>query len=220
MKKLLYITLLFTLSCTSVGSKTFSDYSYPKEWFEPVNDPNAPKWEILPQEAGPGEVILSKRNELGILSNFAATPIDYRGKTYASIEGLWQSMKYPENAKDERAKYPGIKWDLKRSEIEKMSGFKAKRAGKQGSQNMKTMGIDWVSFEGEKMVYRTLNKGRHYDVIREAMRQKVRQNPEVKRILLATGDLKLRPDHKTREPSPPAWKYYQIYMEIRSELMK
>ena len=30
-------------------------------------------WEILPQVAKSGEVILSKRNELGILSNFAAT---------------------------------------------------------------------------------------------------------------------------------------------------
>jgi predicted NAD-dependent protein-ADP-ribosyltransferase YbiA (DUF1768 family) len=27
------------------------------------------------------------------------------------------------------------------------------------------------------------------------MREKVRQNPEVKQVLLATGDLILRPDH-------------------------
>ena len=47
---------------------------YPPEWFAPINDPNKPSWEILPQEAKAGEVILSKRNELGILSNFAATP--------------------------------------------------------------------------------------------------------------------------------------------------
>jgi hypothetical protein len=32
----------------------------------------APEWEILLQVAGPVEVILSKRNELGLLSNFAA----------------------------------------------------------------------------------------------------------------------------------------------------
>ena len=48
--------------------------SYPAIWFAPINDPNKPDWEILPQEARAGEVILSKRNELGILSNFAATP--------------------------------------------------------------------------------------------------------------------------------------------------
>ncbi|MFZ1700108.1 MAG: hypothetical protein WBO10_09635 [Pyrinomonadaceae bacterium] len=45
---------------------------YPIVWFAAINDLNKPGWEILPQEAKAGEVILSKRNELGILSNFAA----------------------------------------------------------------------------------------------------------------------------------------------------
>ena len=40
--------------------------TYPAIWFAPINDPNKPDWEILPQEAKAGEVILSKRNELGI----------------------------------------------------------------------------------------------------------------------------------------------------------
>jgi|GraSoiStandDraft_1057264.scaffolds.fasta_scaffold84034_2 hypothetical protein len=34
---------------------------YPAHWFAPVPKEGAPAWEILPQEAGPGEVILSKR---------------------------------------------------------------------------------------------------------------------------------------------------------------
>ena len=72
----------------------------------------APEWEILPQEAKPGEVILSKRNELGLLSNFAATPFEFRGKRYASLEGFWQMMKYPEGPDDPRAKFPGIEWKL------------------------------------------------------------------------------------------------------------
>jgi hypothetical protein len=46
--------------------------TYPAVWFAPINDPNKPDWEILPQERQAGEVVLSKRNELGILSNFAA----------------------------------------------------------------------------------------------------------------------------------------------------
>ena len=41
-------------------------------------------------------MILSKRNELGILSNFAATPFTLYGKRYASVEGFWQMMLYPE----------------------------------------------------------------------------------------------------------------------------
>src|SRR5215510_11996744 len=70
---------------------------YPAHWWAPVPREGAPAWEILPQEAGPGEVILSKRHELGLLSNFAPTPFTYRGRRYASLEGFWQMMLYPEN---------------------------------------------------------------------------------------------------------------------------
>ena len=75
---------------------------YPAQWWTPIIDPAKPDWEILPQEAGPGEVILSKRNELGLLSNFAATPFTFRGKRYASLEGFWQMMLYPEGPDDPR----------------------------------------------------------------------------------------------------------------------
>ena len=40
--------------------------NYPAHWWTPVPEENKPNWEILPQAAKPGEVILSKRNELGI----------------------------------------------------------------------------------------------------------------------------------------------------------
>src|ERR1700734_1507991 len=83
---------------------------YPAHWFTPVVDPHKPDWEILPQAAKPGEVILSKRNELGILSNFAATPFTLHGVRYASVEGFWQMMLYPEGPDDPRAKFPGITW--------------------------------------------------------------------------------------------------------------
>src|SRR2546427_140353 len=72
------------------------DARYPAHWWTPIDDPKKPEWEILPQEAGPGEVILSKRNELGLLSNFAPTPFVFHGKQYASLEGFWQMMKYTE----------------------------------------------------------------------------------------------------------------------------
>src|SRR6186997_634659 len=101
--KLLGVGLLFlSLACHSA--------QYPAHWFAPVPNQGAPAWEILPQEAKPGEVILSKRNELGLLSNFAATPFEYRGKRYASVEGFWQMMLYPEGADDERAKDKRVTW--------------------------------------------------------------------------------------------------------------
>ena len=65
-----------------------------------------PTWEILPQAAGPGEVIVSKRHELGLLSNFAPTPFTFRGQRYASLEGFWQMMLYPDGPDDPRATVP------------------------------------------------------------------------------------------------------------------
>src|SRR5436190_19865381 len=91
--------------------------SYPAHWWTPVPQEGAPAWEILPQEAGPGEVIVSKRNELGLLSNFAATPFTFRGQRYASLEGFWQMMKYPEGPDDPRATSPGLEWKFTRAQV-------------------------------------------------------------------------------------------------------
>ena len=191
---------------------------YPAHWWQPVPEAEKAWWEILPQAAGPGEVILSKRNELGLLSNFAATPFDYRGRRYASLEGLWQSMKYPEGPDDPRATYPGLTWPHSREEVMAMVAFEAKTAGDQAERNMRAMDIDWVSFEGERLRYRGSDQARHYEIIEAATRAKVRQNPTVREVLLATGDLILRPDHVTEENAPPAWRYYDIYMKIRGAL--
>lgn len=82
------------------------------------------------------------------------------------------------------------------------------------------MGIDWVSFEEKQMKYRENAKGDFYQLIFSAMKEKLNQNSMVKEVLLATGSLKLRPDHDQGPDSPPAWKYFDIWMELRSELQK
>ena len=191
---------------------------YPAAWFAPINDPNKPDWEILPQEAKAGEVILSKRNELGILSNFAATPFELYGKRYASVEGFWQMMLYPEGGTDERAKDKRVTWKYTREQVAQMTAFEAKSAGTLAEENMKTLDIDWCTFEGKRFPYRSATPGEHYKLILAAMRAKADQNPEVKRILLATGDLILKPDHHGEANPPPEWKYYEIWMQIRKEL--
>jgi predicted NAD-dependent protein-ADP-ribosyltransferase YbiA (DUF1768 family) len=191
---------------------------YPAHWWTPVPEAEAASWEILPQAAKPGEVILSKRNELGILSNFAATPLTYRGRRYASVEGFWQMMLYPESPNDARARAPGIVWPHTRDEVAGMTAFEAKEAGTLAEDNMRRMGIDWVTFEGKRIPYRSVKKGEHYDLIVGAMRAKLQQNPKVREILLATGGLILRPDHHPEADAPPEWRYYEIWMEIRAEL--
>jgi len=201
------------------------DSRYPAHWFAPINDPNKPDWEILPQEAGAGEVILSKRNELGLLSNFAPTPFEYRGKRYASLEGFWQMMLYPDpdDKDDPRAKSTDALWKYTREQVSQMTAFEAKSAGTLAEENMKKIGISWVSFEGARIPYRLADmneKGIHYDLIFQAMRAKMEQNPEVKRVLLQTGDLILKPDHHAEPNAPAAWRYNEIWMQIRSELQR
>lgn len=177
-------------------------------WYWPQNDyPRKPDWEILPQEAKTGEVILSKRNELGILSNFAATPFVLDGKRYASVEGFWQMMLYPEGTSDERRVTRGkngeaVVWKYTREQVAQMTAFEAKAAGTLAEENMKKLGIDWVTYNGKRFPYRSQTPGEHYRLIVAAMRAKLEQNPEVKRILLATGDLILKPDHIQRSPTP------------------
>jgi len=211
--KTLLVLILAVCGCASTKS-----HKYPAHWWAPVSTNGAPAWEVFPQNAKAGEVILSKRNELGLLSNFAPTPFTFRGKSYTSIEGFWQAMKFPENADDSRAKSSGIEWPYTRAQVEQMSSFEAKRAGDVGSANMKKMGINWVTFDGRRFEYRPAQPGEHYRLIVEATRAKVLQNATVRNVLLATGDLILKPDHKQEPNLPAAWRYYDILMQIRSEL--
>src|SRR3954462_3491640 len=218
--------LLLAASVAAVGSSWGTGGSqlnlekpkYPAHWWTPVSKAGAPSWEIMPQEAGPGEVILSKRNELGLLSNFAATRFEYRGKQYASLEGFWQMMKYPEGPDDPRAKFPGLEWKYTRDQVAQMVSFEANRAGALGSVNMEKMKITWVSFDRKQFEYKPAVRGEHYQLIVAATWEKVKQNPEVKKVLLATGDLILKPDHYQEANAPAAWKYYDILMQIRREL--
>jgi len=208
----LTVAIICTLSPHVFGQ---SRDKYPSHWWAEVPRDDAPDWEILPQDAGPGEVILSKRNELGLLSNFASTPILVDGISYPSLEGFWQMMKYPEGVKDERSTFPGLKWPFNRSEVSQMTGFDAKKAGSAASKNMKVMDINWVTYNGNRMTYRTLDKGDHYRLIKRAMWAKLQQNENVRDVLLRTGDLILKPDHKQGDGTPHAWKYYEIWMEFR-----
>ena len=196
------------------------DLRYPSRWWTAVSKEGVPAWEILPQEAGPGEVILSKRNELGLLSNFAATPFTFCGQRYASLEGFWQMMKYPEGPDDPRATFPGLHWTFTRQQVTQLTGFDAKRAGTLGEENMRKMGIAWVTFEDKRFEYKPTVPGEHYRLIVAATWEKVRQNPEVRKVLLATGNLVLRPDHHQEPNAPAAWRYYDILMQIRAEFQR
>jgi len=127
-------------------------------------------------------------------------------------------MKYPEGSDDPRATFSGLSWRYTREQVAQLTSFEAKRAGTLAEENMKKMGITWVTFEGKRVEYRPSTPGEHYRLIVEATHEKVRQNPEVKRVLLSTGDLVLKPDHHQEPNAPAAWRYYEILTQIRTEL--
>jgi predicted NAD-dependent protein-ADP-ribosyltransferase YbiA (DUF1768 family) len=127
-------------------------------------------------------------------------------------------MLYPEGHRDPRAKAHGIAWLHTREEVMAMTAFEAKDAGTAAEENMRKMHINWVTFAGRRFPYRSKKKGVHYHLILEAMRAKLEQNPPVRRILLATGNLILRPDHIEEPDPPPEWLYFRIWMDIRAEL--
>ena len=220
LKQLALTVALLPIAASADSTNVTRDSRYPAHWWKEVPRAEAASWEILPQDAGPGEVILSKRNELGLLSNFAATPFTFHGKKYASLEGFWQMMKFPEDADDPRAKFPGLEWKFTREEVAQLTGFDARGAGDLANANMKKMDITWVSFEGKHFEYKPPTPGEQYKLIVEATWEKVRQNTEVKKVLLATGDLVLKPDHHQEPNAPAAWRYYEILTTIRSELQK
>jgi predicted NAD-dependent protein-ADP-ribosyltransferase YbiA (DUF1768 family) len=125
-------------------------------------------------------------------------------------------MLYPEGPSDPRSKGVALKYT--RGQVAQLTAFEAKRAGTLAEENMKQLGIEWATFEGKKFPYRSLKPGKHYQLIVAATREKVRQNDSVRKVLLQTGDLILKPDHYGEPNAPPEWRYYEILMQIRREL--
>jgi predicted NAD-dependent protein-ADP-ribosyltransferase YbiA (DUF1768 family) len=198
MKRASLVLLLLLAACTTAPPAP------PAEWFAPLPAEVKPySWEITPDAAGRGEVILSKRTELGVFSNFAATPFVLDGRRYASVEGFWQAMYFPEGS-DERAA------------VEQLSGFAAKNAGKNAKDHHS------ASYGGRRFDPQGSEEDRrfHLEIVERATRAKIDQNPAARELLRRTGDLVLRPDHHQAADATPAHHYFEILMRIRAELSR
>lgn len=218
MLKNILFSVLLTLSITNLSHSS----NYPADWWKPVTDEKPPGWEILPHHAKPGEVILSKRNELGIFSNLTYSPFVLDGVAYASVEGLWQGMKYPDLtiAFDERTKVTG--WKSTRAEVFQMSSWDSKSAGNAANHMYAENGFKHINYFDHWFIYTDGKEGSlfHLELITRAIKAKVTQNPEIKALLLRTAGLKLRPDHLMSENIFPSFKYHVILESIREELLK
>jgi predicted NAD-dependent protein-ADP-ribosyltransferase YbiA (DUF1768 family) len=219
--KLLFINFFLVLFSFQIAAQ--SNSKYPASWWAPVPRDQAPDWEILPQDAKEGEVILSKRNELGIFSNLGHSPFKYEEVSYASVEAFWQMMKFPDkaDASDERLKY-SAEYPFTREQVFTLYDFESKKAGDAANLIMKKYNINWISYKGKKFNYKDMADGSayHYKLIYSVIKAKVEQNPKIKALLLKTGNLILKPDHKQSETSPKAYFYHEILMEIRTKLQK
>lgn len=221
MKTIALIFCLFALSfnLSLCVSKAYADY--PQSWWTVVPESQAESWEILPQAAKPGEVILSKRTELGVFSNLAKAPFNLDNNQYASIEAFWQMMKYPDLNDPEDTRREWIKdYPYTREQVKMLSDFEAKKAGDAANKVMKEHGFTWISYQNKKFNYKDFATGSayHYDLIYRVTVAKIEQNPAIKKLLVQTGDLILRPDHNTPPGSPKSYYYFDILMDIRAKL--
>ncbi len=223
--KIVICSVLLLCGCVTaenIPSSNFKDQNYSDGWWQVVPESELKSWEIPPQAAdrSQNEVILSKRTELGIFSNLSEAVFILDQIQYFSLEGLWQGMKYPENANDDRFKDPTVQWPFTREQVYKMSGFESKKAGDSANENMKKLGIKWITYRGQKINYNSSDEGRekHYEIILRASREKVFQNPKIQKLLMQTKGLKFFPDHKQQVKPAPAYKYHEIYMKIRDEI--
>lgn len=213
----LFICFL-TLGCVS-GQKAVSSDTFPDAWWAPVPPDQVAGWEVPPQAAdrSKGEVVLSKRNELGQFSNLQKGEFYLDNQLYGSVEGLWQGMKYPETKDDERLKDPSVVWPYTRQQVYMMSGFEAKKAGDLANANMKKLGIKWLTYKGEKIEYVGKDYEKHYEIILRASHAKLDADCHLTALLKSTGKLKFMADHKQSPDSRPAYKYHEIYQKIRDE---
>jgi len=210
------------LTFTSILLLSFSALAFPPDWFKEIPRSEAQSWEILPQDAKEGEVILSKRTELGIFSNFGDTPFVLDETLFASIEGLWQSLKFPDPLQPQDSRHKISNWPLTRRQVEGLTGMEAKKAGNEANKIYRDHQLVDVSYGDHFFNYTDHKEGSefHYRLIKRAIREKLNQNSGLWQLLLKTECLRLRPDHDVKEDAPPAYHYYKILMELRSEKLQ
>jgi predicted NAD-dependent protein-ADP-ribosyltransferase YbiA (DUF1768 family) len=139
-----------------------------------------------------------------LLSNFAATPFTLYGIRFATVEGFYQGMLFDDE--QERLRIAGL------------SGSAAKRLQKKAGRKA---GDPVRTWDGRTIPYRA----EEFDEeVRKAIRQKVRENPEVAAALLGTGDLPLTHYYvmwgRPIQPRGESGLLENVLSELREELRR
>jgi predicted NAD-dependent protein-ADP-ribosyltransferase YbiA (DUF1768 family) len=132
---------------------------------------------------------------LRLIANLAEAPFELDGRRYASTEGFWQGLKFPDEAS--------------RLRLAGMSGHAAKSAAPPVGPG------DWVVYEGKNVCVGTID---HWALMERACRAKFTQHAGARAALLSTGDTplihKVEPDSRTI----PGIVMADIWMRIRADL--
>jgi predicted NAD-dependent protein-ADP-ribosyltransferase YbiA (DUF1768 family) len=138
---------------------------------------------------------LSPEPVSGLISNFAATPFELDGRTYATVESFWQGLKFP----------PG----RERARVAALSGHEARKAGEEQGYG------PTVTYDGETIPVGT---HAHWALMERACLAKFTQNDAAREALLSTGERPLT--HRMRRDSKtiPGALMADIWMRIRRNL--
>jgi predicted NAD-dependent protein-ADP-ribosyltransferase YbiA (DUF1768 family) len=134
---------------------------------------------------------------LRLVSNFADTPFELDERAYASIEGFWQGLKFPDEADRRR--------------LAALYGSAAKDAG-------------YYAPKADTLIYRDasvrIGTWDHWQLMKRACAAKFDQHDAARAALLSTGQRPLvhvtKPDSRTI----PGVIMAQIWMQIRHRLQK
>ncbi|MGB9886465.1 MAG: hypothetical protein ACPLRW_05635 [Moorellales bacterium] len=132
-----------------------------------------------------------------LLSNFAHTPFVLWEERFASVEGFWQGLKFPEGSPEQKRVF-GL-W-----------GYEAKKAGRRAPKR------DTFTWRGA--VYR-VGSPEHHRLMRQALEAKFAQSVEARRALLATAGLVLVHELPRDSVTIPGRIFVGMLMEIREALL-
>jgi len=138
-----------------------------------------------------------------LLSNLAHTPFILDWKLYASVEAFWQWLKYSK--------------EVDRIRIADMYWIPSKKIGNEGDNKEWTFEYLWKSY--------IAGSSEHQELMYRAIQAKLEQNPDVLKLLIATGNTYIihEPRKKDWTPYPdsetiPAVIFAGFLMKLRSEL--
>ena len=134
---------------------------------------------------------------LQLISNLAETPFVLDDRPYASIEGFWQGLKFPD--------------EIDRQRIASLSGPRAKRAGDPAPKS------DVIAYGGKPIRVGTID---HWELMERACRAKFEHCGAARDALLSTGQALLEHKVKVDSRTIPGVVMADIWMRIRADLRR